>query len=409
MSLPGKFLTAQGLQIKTVEQILAELSADQRGENGLHPLLNTDPDSPMGQLNGTFASQLREAWEVLGILFGSLDPGEAEGALLDQVSAITGTKRNPATRSRFVGTHRLTVGLDAAASCPTGTIFAVDGDPTVRFVATETVTATLAGPYRVAAECEATGPVHCNAGTLTVIATPVVGLQSVTNDYDAELGAAEDLDPALRVRRESELRATGAANPDALRSDLLALEVDGLKPIQSCKVFANDGDVYDVHGLPPHSLECLIYDGLAAATPAETIAQVIWDGKPGGIRMIGNQSGIAVDDTGAHQVVPFSRPAIRDLDIKITLSADADYYAGDDAVKAALVAAFMSRFVSKPGQAVVCSAFVAAAVAVPGVTDVQGVQITFHGLAFPVTGVNLILGDREVGNTQANWVTVVQV
>ena len=409
MTLPGRYLTEQGLAIPTVESLLYDLSVAQRGENGIHPLLNTDPDSPVGQLNGIFASHLREAWEVVGILFNAGNPDGAEGALLDHVCAITGTKRAAATPSKFVGKRKLIASLTATGQVPAGTVFSLEGDPTVRFVATETVKANgVAGDYPVSAECEKAGPVRAPATKLNQIATPVVGLNAISNPlYDAELGTDEDLDPALRLRRESELRATGAANPDAIRADLLAIEVDGVKPVLSCKVFWNDSDAFDLNGLPPHSLEPLIYDGISVDhTLDDTVAQTVFDSKPGGIQVIGNQVGIAVDDTGAKQSVRFSRPTIRELAFRATLAVDPDSYAGDAAVQEAFVNEFLAKFVLHPGQAVVCSAFVAAAMGVAGVVDCTGVQIAFHGDAFPGPGVNLALGAREVGTTEAAWVTI---
>ena len=85
------FVTAAGLEIKTIEQILGELSTRQKTE--IDAALNTAADSPMGQLNGIFAAQLREAWEVLQVAYNGFNSDVTEGFLLEALSAITGTVR----------------------------------------------------------------------------------------------------------------------------------------------------------------------------------------------------------------------------------------------------------------------------------------------------------------------------
>jgi hypothetical protein len=115
----GTYVTPQGLDIPTVEGLLSDLSEEQRST--IDPLLNTDADGPVGQLNGIFAAHLRRAWEVLLIAFNGNNPDAAEGALLENVSAITGTLRAPATRSKFVGTRKLRVTLSLNTTVPSGT------------------------------------------------------------------------------------------------------------------------------------------------------------------------------------------------------------------------------------------------------------------------------------------------
>lgn len=403
--MASKYVTPAGLKIPSVEDLLNEIAADQRF--AIDPLLNTDPDSPIGQINGPFASQLREVWEVVNIAFHGMDPGAAEGALLDYLSAITGTKREAPKTSKFRGSRKLKVNLSANKTVPVGTAFHVDGDSTIQFVTTEEVNSTVAGDYFVAAESSKTGPVRCNAHTLTVITNPVVGLNSVDNPYDAEIGADIELDPGLRVRRESELRATGSSNPDAIRADILSISIEGDQPVLACTVLSNDSDLF-ANGLPPHSLEAVVFDGLSQAVPNDTIAQTLFDSKAGGIQAVGNTSGVAVDDLGGKHTVKFSRPAVKEIAFQITLSPDLDTYAGDDAVKAAILDTFAGEMVNS-GVRVTCSRYVGAIMALAGVTDVSGVQVTINGQAFPAPFTNLQLGDREIGNSQSSWISIVKV
>jgi hypothetical protein len=404
--MANEYVTSTGLAIPSTQDLLDKLSTEQRAEISVH--LDTDADSPIGQLNGIFASHLREAWEVLQISFHGMDPAQAEDALLDALAALTGTRRSKATPSKFVGTRKLDVNLNAGTTLPIGSVASVAGFPLIRFVTTEVVVSVAAGSYKVSAECEQKGPVVCNANTLTVIATPVVGWNTVNNAFDAELGQEVDKDPGLRLRREQELRATGAANPESLRADLLAYEDAGTKPILDCHVFFNDEDTLSPEGLPGHSMEALVFDGLSSSVPNDTIAQIIWDGKPGGIKMIGSVSGLAEDSEGIKHVMSFSRPVIQDIAFQFTIQIDPDTYVGDTAVKDAIVKRFFEKV--HQGSVIRCNDYIGTLIALSGVIDVPGgIQIAFNGSAFPPAGTNLPLGLREMGNTQSSWITLTTV
>lgn len=399
----AEYITPDGLEIPTIEGMLADVSQEQKVK--IDPVLDTTPESPTGEFNGIFASHLREAWEVLEIAwnFGPL----SEGRQLENVAAITGTRRQEATPSRFGGTHRAIVNLDAGATLPIGSVAHVDGKPDVRFDTTEAVTNSGGSPanFNVALESETLGPVVANAGTLTVIATPVVGWNSITNPYDAELGLPEDDDPALRARREEELRATGSGTVDSIRSDLLALTTpDGEKPILEAIVLENTGDVIDAYGIPPHSIEPLVYDGVAAATDHDLIAQVVWDSKGAGIRTVGGLSGDATDALGVVHAVRFSRPVIRNVGFEVEIEVDSLQYDGDDAVKQVLVNTMAA--IQKPGAEVKWSKYVAAILSVPGVLSVQAIGIGFVGDSLIVPNTDLIVGVREQTTTTTSFIEI---
>lgn len=406
------YVTPAGLAIPTVESLLADLAADQKAN--VDPLINTEPDSPQGNINGVFASQLREAWEVLEIAYDGFNPDAAEGKGLENVSAITGTNRATATKSRFTGSRKVSINLDAAKTCPVGTVFSVAGSPSNRFVTTESVTSVLAGAYLIACENEQTGPIACNAGTLTVIATPVVGLNSVTNPFDAILGTNADTDPQLRIRRENELRATGAGTVDSLRSDLLAYTADdGSKPILQCTIFENSTDVADANGLPPHSLEALVFDGVGLDVANNQIAQLIWDSKPGGIQMVGISSGTATDTLSSPQIVKFTRPTIIVNKFTISIWIKASRYVGDTAFKSALVTEYNK--IAKQGGVIRVLDLIAALIETTngtgqlGVVDFVNFQIGLDGGAFNANLVNYQLGVREMGTTDTSKITLFTV
>lgn len=400
----GNYITTEGLQIPTVEKLLIDLSAEQRAN--IDPNLNTDADSVVGQLNGIVSSHLREAYEVLRITHGGFDPDNAEGFLLAALCSLTGTTPAAATRSVFSNSRKLKIGLDASKTIPSGTVFHVSGDPTTRFATTESITSTTAGFYYVSAECDQTGAIHCNAGTLLVIATPVVGLNSVINEYDAIVGQAADSDQQLRERRESELRATGSGTVDSLRSDVIDIKLsDDSNPILNCTVFENDTNAIDVvTGNAAHSMEVLVFDGVVPACPNDIIAQAIWNSKPGGILMLGSSNGNAIDRAGVTRIVPFTRTSIIEIKFQFSLVIETAKYAGDNAAKAAVQNAFTSKV--NPGKTIRANDYVKALLGVAGVLDITNMQIAKLADAFPVDGTNLSLGLREMGNADSSNMSI---
>lgn len=403
----GTYVTPQGLDIPSVEDIQNDLGQDQRST--IDPLLNTDPDGPIGQLNGIFTSHLRRLYEIVLIAWNGNNPDAAEGDLLKNVCAITGTTQAAATPSKFKGTRKLRVTLGAAVTVPALTThFHVLGDPSISFHTTEAVTSVGAGDYFVAAECDVTGPITCNATTLTVISTPVIGLSAVINDDDAELGTNEDTDPQLRIRREEELRATGSATVDSIRADLLAIKLDdGSSPIQEAVILENVTMTTDGNGLPPKSLECLIYDGIAQDCPDTTLAQRIWEEKPGGIELVGSSSAMAVDSQGDGQTIPFTRATTKEVLLKATLTLanvtqiPSQYLA---VVRVAVIAEFAKKV--KMGSVIRCTHYSGVIVEIPGIDDVS-IQMAFNppgSLGSP--GENLTLDTREIGYIQTTGITV---
>lgn len=403
----AEYVTPQGLQIPTVESLIADVTQQVRSE--IDPNLDTGPDDPMAEVIAIVMSHIREAYEVIQVAYNGFNPDAAEDFLLDVVAAITGTKREPATTSKFRGIRRLTVNLDAGTTLLVGRIVRVAGNPNVRFLTTERIgPVPSTGNYLVAAECEVEGPVPCNAGTLTVIVTAVVGWNSVTNAYDAELGKVLEKNPQLRERREREIRASGSGTVDSLRADLLAYEDDsGENTILEATVFQNETDVFDVNGLPPHSLECLVYDGVSAAVPNDAIAQVIWDGKPGGIPMVGTTSGTATDSLGTSRVTRFSRPALREVIAQADLTLDdatevpADYL---PQVQAAIEAEFLRRV--RSGKVIRYNHYEAVVVQIPGIDDAT-VRLGFQATGLEAANTNLTLGIRDMGYIQSSGITVV--
>jgi len=388
------FVDATGLQIKTIEEILEELSAQQKAE--IDATLNTAPDEPLGQLNGIFAAQLREIWEVAQVAYNGFNPDAAEGFLLEKLSALTGTLREGATKS----TVEATLDIDLGSTLVAGTHFAnVVGDPDNRWTPVADYVGTGGGVQLVDFEAENAGAIVANAGTITVISTPVVGWNSVTNAADANVGKEIDTDAELRQRREEELRATGSSTVDAIRADVLADE-----DVEQCTVFENTSDTVDSNGVPPHTIEVVVYDGTPPQLTNNYIAQLIFDTKGGGIGTFGTESGTAVDSLGSFHTVYFSRPTEVTIWLDATLEIDiSSGYAGSAAAKSALVGLNESTLLV--GRDFFANAAVEVLMALSGVYEISAL---LTGITNPPTlsyG-TLVIGPRQLGRIDTGRITI---
>jgi len=404
-------LTSEGLEIPTVTELVASLVEQEREE--IDALIDVDAESPVGQLNGIFANELRKAYEAIQVAYHAIDPDASEGAELEALSAITGTFKAAATRSQFVGLRSIEVELDAAITLPAGSTCEVLGAPTTRFETTAAVTSTTAGWYEVEAQCTQTGPIDVAPLALSVITTPVAGWLAVRNPTGPVLGRDVDGSEELRDRRERELRALGSAAPDAIAARIAAIEVDGERPVLSCDVFENTSSVTDpILLLPPHSIEALVWDGIGQDCPDDLIAQTIFDSKAGGVGTFGGASGTATTANGETRAIRFSRPTLRVVGVEGEISVVRGF-TGIAAVRQ-IVADYFDSI--PPGARategeIKWSLVAREVLKVQGVISVDLIEIGFTGEVGSALFTNLVCGprDKPVGDVSAVDLTPIQV
>lgn len=310
-------LTPTGFNRKTLQNILDEMATEQKAR--IDPRLNTEPEEPIGQLNGIIGSKLSELWEALEAVNAGRFPDSSSGFQLDQVSSITGTIRAGATK----GTVTLDCTTTVPTTIPAGSIAQVLGDDTNRWVTLADEVFTFPGTQAVESEAEVAGNVIANTATITVIVTPVVGWSAVSNPAPASPGTEIDTDAQLRVRREDELSRAGSATVNAIRSDLLDVE-----DVISVNVFHNPTNSVDTDGLPPHSVEALVRGGTDQA-----VADALFDTVAAGIETFGSTTVVVVDTQGFSHNISFSRPVEIDMLIEVDIIIDTSQYpAGGDAL-----------------------------------------------------------------------------
>lgn len=391
---------------KPAAKILSDIAAYQRAN--IDPTLKSDSsDSIVGKLNASMVAELDAMWQELETSYNGFDPDAAESRLLEMLCNLTSTDR----RGASAGTVPLTVTLAKGTTLVAGTHFsAVTGHADVRFTPVVDFTATADGAVTgVLFQCEQTGPIEAVAGSIAVIATPVVGWSAVSQPEDVTPGRVVDDDPTLRARRVIELGRFGASTVRAIRANVLAAD----NRIEDVLVRENARDSFDfVQVMPPHSVGAIVDDGPTAPVPNDVIAQVLYDSVAGGINTVGNTSGTAVvDEDGNTEEMRFSRAVGRDVYLAFTLSQLPKGYPGDDAVKQAIADYLTGTHRLADGVAssqVFASPFaLQAAGIIGGIKEVVSFALDFTAL--PVATADLPIGALERARFDTSRITIVIV
>ncbi len=160
----------EGFVEKTIQDVLDEIEEDEKSAFGA----GTDVavDAPLGQLNGIFGDQVAELWELGGAVYRALYPDSSEDESLDNVVAITGTKREKAATTLV----DLLLNLDPATTVVVGSIVrnSVTGDRFVTIAEASNAGADQTG-VTVEAQAEQAGPVPADAFAIDEIVTPLSG------------------------------------------------------------------------------------------------------------------------------------------------------------------------------------------------------------------------------------------
>lgn len=173
------------------------------------------------------------------------------------------------------------------------------------------------------------GPTVAQTGTLTVIDTPITGLNRVVNTTDELLGRYVESDADYRIRRQDEIQKGGRGTVEAIRAKLKTVE-DVLEAI----VFENTTLVTDGDGLPGKSVRAYVDGG-----ENQAIGDELWLAVGGGIATSGDIDISVVDSEGLTQHMFFSRPTEKPVYVTLDVEIDPDTFpdGGEEALKEAVV------------------------------------------------------------------------
>lgn len=319
-------LTADGLQVKTYAQILADFTSKMQAIYGAD--INVDSNSPDGQMLNIFAQAAVDNLELLVDVYNSFSIESAYGVALDQRVALNGIFRK-------AGTHTITdvnittstavnlIGVDALIADPETSVYTVSDNDGVEYQLLESVT-TITGVNSLSFQSKEIGVIEPIPNTITNQITVIANVTAVNNPVAAlSVGTEEETDVDLKIRHAKSFYLASTGPADSIEAALLSIP-----DVIDAFVAENDTDS-PVDDVSARSIWCIVNGG----TDAE-VGNAIYSKKMPGCGMDGDESYVVTRPNGSSFTAKFDRALTEDLYIKFTVSSripnvefNADYLA----------------------------------------------------------------------------------
>ena len=302
-----------GFSVSEVEDLREEVAQDwidAMKENG-KPDLNTDAETPQGQLIDSQVASIHQKDSELAFLAQQFNPKTASGIWQDALAKIYFITRKPAISSSAICTL---TGLQNTV-IPQGAQIKSTYDQTL-WTLTEDVTIGADGTAQATFTCDTEGPVQAAENTLTQIISTVPNWSTVTNQTAATVGSYEESQAAFEARRYQSV-ALNSRGTDASVYARVA-QVDNVIATYVTSNRTNLSKVVDGYTLKPHSIYVAVIGGTD-----EDIAKAIYNSLSAGCDYNGNTSVDVTDtNTGAVEEVTFMRPADYNVYVKVNIIND---------------------------------------------------------------------------------------
>ena len=299
MAYFAPYVDASGLHIPTYIDIRDDLIARYKAIYGDD--LYLENDSQDYQMISAYASKTADTMALLQLVWNNHSPKTAIGSALSSLVKLNGIARKAASYSTCVLTLTGTAGTIIAAGSvkdESGYIWDLPANTTLTGDTTE-----------VTAICETLGAVEAVPGTINKINTPQAGWISVTNEVAAVVGQPIEIDSELRARQSVEV-----AIPSQNMVDSTIAGIASIDGVQRYKVYDNDTNITDEHGIPGHTIAAVVEGGL----DADVAAQVYLRKGPGG-GTYGSSSATYINSSGLPNVIRFSRPTYTAINVTVTV------------------------------------------------------------------------------------------
>lgn len=301
-----------GLTVKTATEITTDLVAGMQSIYG--PDIQTDQNSPDGQLIGILTELAVDIRELLVSINNGFDPDQAQGAILDQRCTLNNIKRGGGTYTTqpidvVVSRTVVLAGLDANFNSPTGTGYTIQDGNGNQFILIDTSTL-LAGTHSLSFRAAKLGAINLPLNTITDFVTIINGVTSVNNSSaPTSVGRVQEIDSQFRTRRKSSVALSSNGYLNGLEGALGALT-----GVVDAVVYENYTDATDANGIPEHTIWAIVEGG------ANTdIANQIYQKKAPGANMLGAVNITVLKPNGSPFVISFDRPTAVPLYIRFTI------------------------------------------------------------------------------------------
>lgn len=300
MAYFAPFIDETGIHVPTYEDIRDELISQMKTIFGTDIYIAEDTQDY--QQISIFAKKIFDTNSLAVLAYNNRTPITAIGVGLDNICALAGIKRKPATYS----TVQLTITGTPGTVITNGS--ASDGEH--NWILPDTVTIPDNGIINVDATSEIIGRIIAPPNTVTIINTPVYGWEGVTNNYSATPGVNYETDASLRARYA---KSTAAPSNSVFESMISAVE--SVTGVTRVKAYENDTGETSDEGFPPHSVTFVVEGG-----DTEQIATEILYKKTPGCYTNGTTSYTLVSITGNQTTIRFYRPTTKNVYAKIYLT-----------------------------------------------------------------------------------------
>lgn len=301
------FTQATGVITVDTATLLADVEAEYLAAFGND--LAVTPDTPQGVLIAAETVAREGAMRNVAQLANQINPNVAEGVFLDAIWALTGGRRQPATKTVVPGA--ILSGVPSSI-IPAGAIAAnvVTGD---RFTLAAAVVLDNTGNATGTFVSVADGQIPADAGDLSQIVSGVIGWEAVTNPSAGVMGTVLESDEQSRVRRKNTLALQGVSINEATVSRLY--DTAGVRSVAFRENYTAAPVVVDGIPLVANSIWACVDGG----TDADVAASLLTT-KSAGCDWNGAVSVNVVDQfSGQTYPVLFDRPTPQAILVNVTV------------------------------------------------------------------------------------------
>lgn len=318
MAYNAPYLDELGMHVPTYTDILQDLLDSMKNIFGSDIYL--DEDSMDYQQISIFARKIYDVNSLALLVYNNRTSNTAVGVGLDNICALAGIKRKPATFSEC----QLIITGDAGTIIKNGKA----SDGTYNWNLPDEVTIPSNGSIIVQATCEESGYITAAPNTINTIATPLYGWYGVTNQYAATPGTDIESDANLRARYYVSTLLPAHSVFSSILSSLYQLS-----EVTRVKGYENDTNLTSAEGFPPHSVTFVVEGGNDGE-----IAEQIYLKKTPGCYTNGTTDIEVLSDAGNVTHIRFYRPTYKDIYVKVNITKLSGYNSGVvDKIKNALV------------------------------------------------------------------------
>ena len=364
-----------GIHAPTFDAIMAYLQGQVRAIFGSDVYLGNDSQDQ--QILGILATAYYDTNSATIAVYNNFSPATALGVGLSSMVKINGLARKLPTNST----------VDLTVIGVPGTVIingaATDTNQNFRWLLPSPVTIPSTGAAIVTATAEQKGLIRAVMHTITRIATPTFGWQTVTNDVDANPGEPLESDVDLRSRQTVSTMLASVTALDGMTGSVL--DITG---VTRTTVIENDTSATNPFGVPSHSV-CYVVEGGDATQIGTAIARHktpgagTYGGAPGDPNTITVQ---IPDQWNIPHPISFRRPRYATIfcEIQIQVEINGPYNSG---IGDTIINAVVNYLNDRPiGQTVFYTRLVGAIMALPpALVNSFNLMTILTGRALPVT------------------------